>query len=74
MAEVGNAHMTVNGKAVPLAELRAPDLSSLLDRFGLKPAAVAIERNGQVVPRDRWAEVVLQDEDRIEIIRFVGGG
>lgn len=66
--------MTVNGKPLPLSELETPDIASLLKRYSLAAAAVAIERNGAVVPRDTWKQVVLEDDDRIEIIRFVGGG
>lgn len=66
--------MTVNGKPLQLAELESPDIASLLKTYSLAVAAVAIERNGAVVPRDAWTQVVLQDDDRIEIIRFVGGG
>jgi thiamine biosynthesis protein ThiS len=35
---------------------------------------VAVERNGEVVPRARHADVELADGDVIEIVHFVGGG
>lgn len=35
---------------------------------------VAVARNGEVVPRHRWAEVLIQDGDVIEVVRMVGGG
>ncbi len=35
---------------------------------------VAVERNGEIVPRDRYAQTVLADGDRVEVVRFVGGG
>ena len=35
---------------------------------------VAVERNGEIVPRPRWAETAIADGDRIEIVRFVQGG
>jgi thiamine biosynthesis protein ThiS len=35
---------------------------------------VAVERNGVIVPRARWAETPLAAGDRIELVRFVQGG
>jgi sulfur carrier protein len=35
---------------------------------------VAIARNGDVVPRHTWADVPVQEGDRIEILNAVGGG
>ncbi|MBW7857368.1 MAG: sulfur carrier protein ThiS [Leptonema sp. (in: Bacteria)] len=66
--------MKVNGKQQPLKDLKNPDLRSLLDLFDIKAATVAIEINGQVVSKQKWNEVKLNEEDHIEVIRFVGGG
>jgi sulfur carrier protein len=49
-------------------------LASLVDQLGMKPDRVAIERNRDIVPRDRWSETTLSDGDRLEIVHFVGGG
>jgi sulfur carrier protein len=35
---------------------------------------IAVALNGEVVPRTRWKEVTLNDSDRVEILRAVGGG
>lgn len=35
---------------------------------------IAVERNGQIVPRSQYHETVLQSGDQIEIVSFVGGG
>ena len=35
---------------------------------------IAIERNGDIVPKAAYAETVLADGDSIEIVSFVGGG
>ncbi|MGH9602961.1 MAG: sulfur carrier protein ThiS [Terriglobales bacterium] len=40
----------------------------------MKGDRVAIERNREIVSRDRWSEVVLAEGDRLEIVHFVGGG
>lgn len=35
---------------------------------------VAVERNGVIVPKDKFTEAVLQDGDTVEVVSFVGGG
>ncbi|HXG42279.1 MAG TPA: sulfur carrier protein ThiS [Dehalococcoidia bacterium] len=35
---------------------------------------LAVARNGEVVPRHLWPEVLIQDGDVIEVVRMVGGG
>jgi thiamine biosynthesis protein ThiS len=42
--------------------------------LGLSPGQVAVERNLEVVPRATYAEVRLEDNDRVEVVSFVGGG
>lgn len=58
-------------------DAEAPDgstLDALLERLELAPGRIAVERNGRVVPRDRYAGVVLEDGDVIEVVQLVGGG
>ena len=64
--------VTVNGEAheVP-AELTVRGLIELLDLSG---GPVAVERNGDVVPRAEHVATALADGDVIEIVHFVGGG
>ena len=40
----------------------------------MKADRVAVELNRDIVPRDRWAETVLNEGDWLEIVHFVGGG
>lgn len=49
-------------------------VATLVDRLGRDPRLVAVERNGDVVPRRRWYEVGVEAGDRIEIVSFVQGG
>lgn len=35
---------------------------------------IAVERNGDIVPKAQYSEIVLKDDDTIEIVSFVGGG
>jgi sulfur carrier protein len=49
-------------------------VAELLERLRLSGQRLAFELNGEVVPRSRWAETRLKDQDRAEIVRAVGGG
>ncbi len=49
-------------------------LLEYLQQTGLDPARVAVELDGEIIPRDRYQETLLGDGQRVEIVRFVGGG
>lgn len=49
-------------------------LGELLDQLGLDARAVVVERNGEVVARDRAAATELSDGDRLIVVRAVAGG
>jgi sulfur carrier protein len=64
--------LQVNGKEV---ELDAPiPLVLYLEKLGVNPRTVAVEHNGEIIQRTSFAAVVLQEGDRVEIVRMVGGG
>ena len=52
----------------------SPTLSELVAHLDLPVARIAIELNREVVRRSEWGRTMLKDEDRIEIVHFVGGG
>ena len=62
----------VNGKRIELDA--ATPLTEYLAQLGLDPRAVAVEHNGEIVERSRFAETVLDEGDQVEILRMVGGG
>ncbi|HEX8175164.1 MAG TPA: sulfur carrier protein ThiS [Pyrinomonadaceae bacterium] len=64
--------VTVNGE-----ERELPDgltLEALIGYLALAPDRLAIERNREVVRRADWPQTTLSEDDRVEIIHFVGGG
>ncbi len=71
-AAVADRPITVNGQSRPLPS--AGTLAALLAEMGLAGRPVAVEVDGDVVPRDRFTESVLRGGERIEIVTFVGGG
>jgi sulfur carrier protein len=64
--------MRVNGKEVVLSSNQR--LLDFLDSQQYDPKKIAIERNGEIVPKAIYHQVILDNEDRLEIVRFVGGG
>jgi sulfur carrier protein len=46
----------------------------LLDTLGIGDGPVAVERNGQIVPRAQHGATELINGDKVEIVQFVGGG
>ena len=49
-------------------------MRGLLVQLGLDPSHVAVERNGEIVPRATFDATTLQAADTLEIVTFVGGG
>lgn len=64
--------MKVNGETVLCSD--GLTVAALLTERGHDPQHVAVEKNGDIVPRARFAEETLCDTDTLEIVQFVGGG
>ncbi|MCL1984366.1 MAG: sulfur carrier protein ThiS [Methanomassiliicoccaceae archaeon] len=64
--------MHVNGHPVPIRN--GMRLSEFLIEKGYDELRVAVERNGKIVRRKDLATEILSDDDRLEIVCFVGGG
>ena len=67
-----NIRLTVNGE--PHSFESAPTLSQLLAHLNLTGKRLAVERNGEIVPRSLHGETLLTDGDQLEIVVAVGGG
>lgn len=50
------------------------NLLEYLKESGFEPERVVVERNLEIIPQEKLGNVIIQDEDAIEILRFVGGG
>ena len=49
-------------------------VASLIDELGFTGKRIALERNGEIVPRSAFAAQQLADGDRLEVVVAVGGG
>ena len=64
--------LIVNGK--PHEHTGESSVSALLDGLGANPAHTALMLNGEVVPSDHWEATMLNENDDVEVLVFVGGG
>ena len=64
--------VTVNGKAHRFDQ--PVEVTALLSTLNLVGKKVAVERNGEIVPRSAHASTLLADGDQLEIVVAVGGG
>ena len=64
--------ITINGAARQIQQTL--NLTQLLEEMQLAGKRVAVERNGEIVPRSQYGATVLQPNDQLEIVVAVGGG
>ena len=65
-------HIFVNGESRELSG--TPSLAELITQLDLPATRIAVELNREVVRRNDWSGTMLNEDDRIEIVHFVGGG
>jgi sulfur carrier protein len=67
--------LVLNGQTRTFDSLSQPsNLDSLIAELALKGDRVAVEHNGEIVPRAAWPQTALTEGDRLEVVHFVGGG
>lgn len=64
--------LSVNGKTRHFEP--GANVARLLDALELSGKRVAVEKNGEIVPRSRYADTRLAEGDALEIVVAVGGG
>ena len=65
--------LTVNGQTREVPPESA-SVGALVRELGFEGKRVAVERNGEIVPKSRYDATPLADGDTLEIVRAVGGG
>lgn len=64
--------MKVNGEMKALRQCIS--LKQFLEQEGYNCSRVAVECNGQIIPKSDYQDTELSDADNLEIVHFVGGG
>ena len=63
--------VTVNGEKV---EAVGKTLAEYLEKNNFDIKKIAVEINGDIVPKSKYSETLLQEGDKVEVVSFVGGG
>jgi len=63
--------MLINGKQV---EYQPMSLLDYLQQAGFNSSWVVVEKNREIITRERFGEITLAPDDEINILRFMGGG
>ena len=61
----------INGKQLDIA---GKTLAEYLAGTDYNPKRIAVEKNGEIVPKTQYDTTILQDDDTLEVVSFVGGG
>lgn len=64
MVKINGAHLALDNK----------NLLEYLNECGYSPALIAVEINGEIIPKSLYESTVFSDGDSVEIVSFVGGG
>ena len=65
--------LTINGNSRDF-DVASFTVGELVEKLGLQGKRLAIECNGEIVPRSQFAQAALKSGDRLEIVGAVGGG
>ena len=65
-------NIVLNGEEINIAE--SLNVMELIDLYELPASKVAVERNLEIVPKSAYVTTMLKENDKIEIVHFIGGG
>ena len=72
MNNLNVAKIQLNGD--PYEIIKGSNLDDLLNKLKIHKSKVAIEVNGEIVERDKYINLILNKNDKVEIVHFIGGG
>ena len=72
MSDTTTIQVRLNGKEREVAS--GQTVRALLESLELHPRLVVVELNREILARDRYGDVPVQEGDTIELVHFVGGG
>lgn len=64
-------NITLNGET---KEVEAKNIPQLLAEISAPPRGIAVEVNGEIIPKSEHESTTLNDNDVVEIVSFIGGG
>ena len=72
MNNLNVAKIQLNGD--PYEINNGTNLNELLNKLKIQKNKVAIEVNGEIVERNKYQNLILNKDDKVEIVHFIGGG
>ena len=66
------AKIQLNGKIIKIKTNLS--VETLLKKYKLNNKSIALEYNGKILPKQKFKKKILKDNDKIEIVHFIGGG
>ncbi len=66
------AKIQLNGKKITI--MQKTSVFDLLAKYKLEKKNIAVEHNGTIVPKTRYKNKIIKNNDKIEIVHFIGGG
>jgi sulfur carrier protein len=72
MNNLNVAKIQLNGDSYEIND--GSNLDQLLNKLKIKRNKVAIEVNGEIVEKNKYANLILNEDDKVEIVHFIGGG
>ena len=72
MNNLNMAKIQLNGTVYEIN--RGTNLNELINKLKIQKNKVAIEVNGEIVQKDKYENLVLSKDDKVEIVHFIGGG
>ena len=72
MNNLNVAKIQLNGDSYEI--IRGSNLTELLNQLKIKKNKVAIEVNGEIIEKNKYPNLILNKGDKVEIVKFIGGG
>ncbi len=72
MNNLNMAKIQLNGDSYEI--IKGTNLNELLGKLKIQKNKVAIEVNGEIVEKNKYPNLILNDKDKVEIVQFLGGG
>jgi thiamine biosynthesis protein ThiS len=72
MNNLNMAKIQLNGS--PYEIIEGTNLNELLNKLKIKKNKVAIEVNGEIVEKNKYLNLKIKKNDKVEIVQFIGGG
>jgi len=72
MNNLNVAKIQLNGSSYEIHD--GTNLNELLNKLKIQKNKVAIEVNGKIVEKNKYPNLILNKDDKVEIVQFIGGG